>query len=206
MAKLNVVEDSVLRIPEFFGVNETEPTKLKLGEDSTSTNWRIIDGNKQKRPGTQNVANLIFNYAISVDSNLTTVLTETISTTASFTCYPTCDIADGGLMKLTGTPVTVAFANIGSYTNYYYQDTNGVIYKLGTCTYVAGIGNTAYRWEKWDAIYGVNSYWVGPHLGPVDPNTGYPIIIPGHYEYYSYTNKGTTNYGFVYGAVAYPPD
>ena len=70
MAQIKVSnKDKILKIDRFLGVNECPDgdTNIKVGEASTMTNFKITsDYNLQKRPGTQNVANLLFNYDIDV--------------------------------------------------------------------------------------------------------------------------------------------
>jgi hypothetical protein len=157
--------DSIYKIEEWLGVNENPEgdTGLRLGEAAAMSNFRITDNRKlQKRPGTRNITNLLYNVGIAVADTPVTVLTETIATTASFTAYPTIGISDaGGLLVLSGAPVTVDCATIASYQNYYHRDQNGVVYRLGTCDVDPGLvgGAQQYRWSKWSAVASWYAYY-----------------------------------------------
>jgi hypothetical protein len=131
--------DKVFKINRFLGVNENPDgdTNLRMGEASTMTNFKITnDGSLQKRPGTQNVANLLFNYDIDV-GDAVNVLTELNTANAEFQLYPSLDITDGGILFPTGTPVTVNAATASPYADYYWQSGAGNIYRFWKCEYTA---------------------------------------------------------------------
>ena len=205
--------DKVFKINRFLGVNENPDgdTNLRMGEASTMTNFKITnDGSLQKRPGTQNVANLLFDYSVSVAAETTTVLTETISTTATFECYPGIDVTDGGLLTLTGTPETVNYANLAAHVNWYYRDVNGVIYKLGTCVYDSGLvgGVQQYRWNKWSCNTFTSYYYILSWVW-FSTNATTPVTGASGYTFNSstgaYATTGdsvTASNGTVYGNLA----
>ena len=92
-----------------------------MGEASTMTNFRITnDGSLQKRPGTKNVASLLYAYTLTVGTS-TTLLMETNASTASYEMKVGINVGDGGLPYLTGDAVTANLTNHSSYTDYYYQ-------------------------------------------------------------------------------------
>jgi hypothetical protein len=259
-------DDKYWTINKWLGVNESGDINLRMGEASTMTNLKITpDYNLQKRPGSQNIANLLFDYSILTAAETTDVLTEVITTTAEFIVKPTIDVTDGGLLTLTGATATMNYANHATHTNKYYQDINGVIWKFSDSEFNDGIvgGIQQYRWSKWNAqlnwypgtysmaasvqtggastgsgsASGYTSYNFDTYSGQYSPAGSYVTVSPtaagtvytsfgsslAAYSvngsiwstwskgvvsngngYYYYT-KGSTNYGYVYGASgAYP--
>ena len=189
--------DKIYRIEEWFGVNENPEgdTGLRLGEAAAMSNFKITNNKKlQKRPGTQNIANLLFSYDVEIDDTPTTILTETIASTATFQAYPGMDITDGGLLFVTGMPVTVDDGTISGHAGKYYRDTNGVIYQLGVCDYTPGSGDTAYRWSKWSCSVSSGStyYLSGSFETYMDKS-----LSPGEYC------DGYTSYDFNYSGGTY---
>ena len=138
MARIRASKNEyILKIDKFLGVNECPDgdTNIRVGEASTMTNFKITsDYNLQKRPGTQNVANLLFNYDIDVGDEVT-LQTEINQPTATYMLYPNMNISDGGILYLLGTPVEATAANASSYVDYYWTNPAGVIYKLKECAY-----------------------------------------------------------------------
>ena len=141
-------------------------------------NFKITNNNKlQKRPGTRNIANLLFDYALEVAEEPTVLLTETIESTAEFQVYPLVQITDDGLPSISGTPATVTYGNAEGHEGEYYRDDNGVIYMLGGCVYDSGIigGVQQYRWNKWTCVvssvpqYSYNTYTVDSGYLPAEP-------------------------------------
>jgi hypothetical protein len=248
--------DRVVPISEWLGVNENPDgdTGLRLGEAAAMTNFKITNNKKlQKRPGTQNVANLLAAYNITTATETTDVLTELITTSAEFTVYPTIDVTDGGLLTLTGATATMNYANHATHTDKYYQDINGVIWKFADSVFNDGVvgGIQQYRWNKWNAqptmtyfytingvldsrnapttISGYTSYTFNSSTGAYATagtytslsgsgtlynDSGFAINTGTETQIYhwsiSYTSstaysKGSTSYGYVYGATsAYP--
>jgi hypothetical protein len=192
--------DKIYKIEEWLGVNENPEgdTGLRLGEAASMTNFKITNNKKlQKRPGTQNVANLLFSYDMEIAGEPTTILTETITSTATFQVYPHIDITDGGLLFVTGTPVTVNYSNLLSHAGEYYRDNNGVIYQLGTCDYAPGSGATAYRWNKWSCNISGGFYYYSQ--GPFAFYGG-AIIHPGE-AWAGYTQLSFNNYTGTYSGT-----
>ncbi len=71
---------------------------------------------------------------ISVGSTATTLLTETYTSTKTWTLYPTVTSSDSGSLTVSGTGVSVTYSNYSSYAGYFYQDSSGNIYQLASCT------------------------------------------------------------------------
>ena len=140
MAKIQAdTHEKVFKISQFLGVNENPDgdTHLKLGEAAHMSNFRITENYAlQKRQGCQNVAGLVSAYTISVAASGTAVATDLNEPTSTFTAYPTISVSAGGVLTLSGTAVSVSYANLASYLGYYWQNpTTGLIYQLGSCSY-----------------------------------------------------------------------
>lgn len=130
--------EKVFKISKYLGINENPDgdTRLQMGEAAHMTNFRITDNYAlQKRQGSANVAGLLSAYSISVASTGTTVATDLNTPTTAFVAYPTITVSSGGILTLSGTAVTVNYANLSSYVGY-YTTINGQIYQFGTCAYV----------------------------------------------------------------------
>ena len=137
MARIQPVPEDTKSIKKFLGVNESNP---KMGEFSTMRNFKISnDFELIKRPGTQNVANLLFNYDIDVGDE-ETVLTELNLSTEEFTVYPNLNITDGGILYLLGTSAEMNYTNHDTYTDYYWQNELGSIFKFADSVYTAASG------------------------------------------------------------------
>jgi hypothetical protein len=172
MAQMQVSADKIFQINKFIGVNENPDgdTKLKMSEMSEMTNFKVTnDGSLQIRPGTQDIANLALTSNITTSTTATTVKSDVGSPTSTFTAYPGIGISTGGVLTLSGTPVTVMSSNITGYTNYYYQDDLGAIYKIGTCTFTAAEGT---RVQGGSIILGTTVYI--PRVGGTI--TSYPSV------------------------------
>ncbi len=128
----------VFSISKWLGVNEN--LNIKMGEAETIKNFRVTnDFQLQKRPGTLNAANLLFNYDIYI-GDLTAVLHELNTSTAIFTVYPNLNITNGGILYLLGTAAQADYANHAAYENTYWQNNTGSIYRLGSCVYTQAAG------------------------------------------------------------------
>jgi hypothetical protein len=135
--------DGIVPITNWLGVNENPDgdNSLQIGEAAAMTNFKITSNRKlQKRPGTQNVAGLLSAYSIDTDTETTTVVTDTNTATSTFTVYPNISVTSGGILSVSGTPVTVNSSNIGIYDNHYWADGNGKYYLVGDFTYHAAAG------------------------------------------------------------------
>ena len=146
MAKITIPDDEkVIKINRWLGVNQSAEgdVGLALGELSDMTNFKITnDGCLQKRPGTALMANLLSAYEIVEATEPMGVISEIGSSTYSVTAYPTIGIGAAGEIELSGTPVTVTAANIGSYVGYYVQIPMSGIPNLGGANGVIGLDNT----------------------------------------------------------------
>ena len=178
------MSDRIYKIEEWLGVNENPEgdAGLRPGEAAVMRNFKITNNNKlQKRPGTRNIANLLFDYALEVAEEPTVLLTETIESTAEFQVYPLVQITDDGLPSISGTPATVTYGNAEGHEGEYYRDDNGVIYMLGGCVYDSGIigGVQQYRWNKWTCVvssvpqYSYNTYTVDSGYLPAGSLSGF---------------------------------
>ena len=184
MARVLLTEDKVYSIKTWLGLNENPDgdTNLKMGEASQMSNFRITDeGSLQVRPGTANVAGLLSAYTIITAPTKTKVKSDLNFPTSTFTAYPSINVSAGGILSLTGTPVTVTSANITGYTGYYCE-INGLFYKVGTLTKVVPTSGTP--------VYG----------GTVSINTSTPVVFQivqntVLYSAMSVTNGNISGYG-----------
>lgn len=130
--------DKMFSISGFLGINQSPDgdSNLKLGEARAMLNYKITDAiSLQKRPGTQNVANLLFNYDIDTgDAEI--VRTEINAPTAAFTMYSNYNITNGGVLYVNGTPVTVNQANSYDFAGVYWQSPSNNIFRFWKCDYV----------------------------------------------------------------------
>jgi hypothetical protein len=118
-------------------------TNLKMGEASAMQNFRITDDyGLQVRPGTANVAGLVSDYTVATDGTVTAIATDLNAASSVFTVYPSVSVSDTGLLTLSGTPATMTYANHGTYTNYYYDDGVGNIWKFNDCIFTEATGGT----------------------------------------------------------------
>lgn len=140
MAKITASSnEKVFHIKRWLGVNENPDgdTKLKMGEAAVMQNFRITDdGSLQVRPGSKNVANLLFAYTVDEAAEATTVVTELNASTRNFAFYPSYSITDGGILTGYGTEVTANYSDHETYVGYYYEDGNGNLYKFANCEYI----------------------------------------------------------------------
>ncbi len=142
------------------------------------------------------------------ESTAVTVATETGTSTKTFTCYPKLTSDALGNPVLSGTPVIVNSANIGSYQGYYWQDSStGTVYKVGSC-------NTTSTANQYTPHYGDAVNISLPHTSTltmypfVDVSsgtpkvTGDPIVVAldnyyanyNQYPYLYYTLNGSVYY------------
>lgn len=127
------VKETVYKIARWKGVNEAQEgeASLEMGEAAVMRNFRVTAGGAlKKRGGSQTVAGLLEAYNIDVGTGTTTLKTESGSSTASWTMYPTCSADSVGNLVLSGDPVTVKYSNFNSYVGYYYKDSSGKVYRF----------------------------------------------------------------------------
>lgn len=128
------VSESVYQIKRWKGVNEAQEgeASLEMGEAAVMRNFKVTAGGAlQKRGGSVNVAGLLNSYTVNVDEDNPQVLyTEDGSSTLSLTLYPGVSADSMGGLNLTGQPVAVTEANADTYVGYYYQHSNGNIYRF----------------------------------------------------------------------------
>lgn len=128
------VSESVYQIKRWKGVNEAQEgeASLEMGEAAVMRNFKVTAGGAlQKRGGSVNVAGLLNSYTANVDEDNPQVLyTEDGSSTLSLTLYPGVAADSMGGLNLTGQPVTVTEENADTYVGYYYQHSNGNIYRF----------------------------------------------------------------------------
>lgn len=128
------VEEKIYQIKKWLGVNEAQEgeASLDIGEAAVMRNFKVTSGGAlQKRAGSKNIAGLMSGYTIEVDTGTTSVLlTETGSSSASMTMYPSIEVDSVGNLTLTGTPVSVTYADHEDYVGYYYKDTTGAVYRF----------------------------------------------------------------------------
>ena len=128
------VREAVYQIKKWLGVNEAQEgeASLKMGEAAVMRNFKVTDGGAlKKRAGSKNIAGLMSGYTIEVDTGTTSVLfTETGSSSAFMTMYPSIEVDSVGNLTLTGTPATVTYADYEDYVGYYYKDSAGAVYRF----------------------------------------------------------------------------
>lgn len=141
-----VKNEKIVSISRFFGINECPDgdTNLKYGESPSMQNFKITDnGALQIRGGTLNIAGLLSSYNITTATTATTVATDFNFATSTFTAYPTISVSSGGILTLSGTPVTITSANAYNYSGYYWQNTTtGLIYKFDSCIFTSPLTGT----------------------------------------------------------------
>lgn len=128
------VQESIYQIKRWLGVNEAQEgeASLKMGEAAVMRNFKVTDGGAlKKRAGSKNIAGLMSDYTIVVDTGTTDVLfTENVSSTLTLTMYPSVETDSVGNLILTGEPASVNYANRESYIGYYYSDDTGAVYRF----------------------------------------------------------------------------
>lgn len=135
MAKVSTnVQENVYQIKRWKGVNEAQEgeASLEMGEAAIMRNFKVTSGGAlQKRGGSVNVAGLLNSYTVDVDvDNPQVLFEEDGSSTIQLTMYPGVSADSMGVLSLTGTPVTVVEGNADDYEGYYYQASNGLIYRF----------------------------------------------------------------------------
>lgn len=139
MARINSASnDKVYQINKFLGINQNSDgdANIRMGEASEMTNFCITRNRSlQIRKGSKNIAGLLSAYTITVSDTATAVVVDDYSPTSTFTAYPNISVSAGGVLALSGTSVSVTYANIATYAGYYWQNaTTGAIYQIGTTT------------------------------------------------------------------------
>lgn len=128
------ISESVYQIKRWRGVNEAQEgeASLEMGEAAAMRNFKVTAGGAlQKRGGSVNVAGLLSEYTVKVDTQHESALFEENGwSTLSLTMYPGVQATGMGMLTLTGTPVTVTEYNADEYEGYYYRHTNGQVYRF----------------------------------------------------------------------------
>lgn len=128
------VEEKIYQIKKWLGVNEAQEgeASLDIGEAAVMRNFKVTSGGAlQKRGGSKNIAGLMSEYTVDVDTGTTSVLAvERQTSTITFQMYPSIEVDSIGNITLTGEPVTVDISNQESYIGYYYKDAVGAVYKF----------------------------------------------------------------------------
>ena len=128
------VQERVYQIKRWRGVNEAQEgeASLEMGEAAIMRNFKVTAGGAlQKRGGSQNVAGLLNDYTVEVDTAHPEILFEEDGdSTLTLTLYPGVQATSMGLLQLTGTPVTVTEDNADNYEGYYYQSSEGNVYRF----------------------------------------------------------------------------
>ena len=126
------IAESVYQIKRWRGVNEAQEgeASLEMGEAAVMRNFKVTAGGAlQKRGGSVNVAGLLSNYTVTVDTQHVQTLFEEDGrlSEVSLTMYPGVQATGMGMLTLTGTPVTVTEFNADEYEGYYYRHMNGQV-------------------------------------------------------------------------------
>lgn len=128
------IQEQIYQIKKWLGVNEAQEgeASLDIGEAAVMRNFKVTSGGAlQKRGGSKNIAGLMSEYTVEVDTGTTKVLLEeTQESTATFQMYPSIEVDSVGNITLTGEPVTVNIDNQSEYIGYYYKADDGFVYKF----------------------------------------------------------------------------
>lgn len=127
-------KERVYRITRWLGVNQAQEgeSRLSSGEAADMRNFRITSGGAlRKRPGSRNVAGLLNEFNLVVDSSVNEVLLEESGTSeAKFTMYPAVSVSSAGELEMSGAPETVTNANADAHIGWYYRDGDGLVHKF----------------------------------------------------------------------------
>lgn len=167
MAKITGnTQEKIFPIKSWGGLNENPDgdTKLKLGEASVMTNWRITrDGNLKRRPGSEFVCGCRNTY----NPNYSGVESVVFTTDDADREVDLCDgiiCSNQGKLSTTGTIRVVTAETANTYINKYFYH-KGKFWKFSGVSEADGI----YTWKGYRVtaapgslnIYGIAGMWSG---------------------------------------------
>lgn len=145
--------EQTYRITKWQGLNEAPDgdTKLKMGEASACSNWRVTrDNNLQIRPGTRNVCGFLYSYSLTASDEINA---ETQADTFSFSLWPELAVTEYGIIKPVGEKVVVTNQNITDATSkyagyYYFASSTQTARKFVSAPYSAEAGRFVINWRN----------------------------------------------------------
>lgn len=166
MAKITGnTQEKIFPIKSWGGLNENPDgdTKLKLGEASVMTNWRITrDGNLKRRPGSELVCGCRSIYTPTAASTATVVFSTANPDAEIVLCDTVINGTVPGTLRLSGGIYDKTVSTASSFTgkSFLYKDK---LWKLSEITESGGTYTVkAYRWTaKATGTYGVVGMWSG---------------------------------------------
>jgi len=132
-----ITNERIFSLKKWGGLNEAPDgdTRLKLGEASEMVNWKITrDGNLKRRPGTEFVAGLNFQYSVNISGDIKKLFE--IHPGDVFAIYHNILATETGRIELIGAGAAI---QSGVMTSYTAQIRDGVLqHGEGTATIEAG--------------------------------------------------------------------
>jgi len=144
--------ERTFKITRWQGLNEAPDgdTKLKMGEASTCTNWRVTrDGNLQIRPGSRNICGFLESYTLTTSP---TTEQETQNDTFSFSLWPALTVTETGIIKPAGDKITVTRENITALADklagyYYYSSATQTARRFVSAPWSNAAGRFVINWN-----------------------------------------------------------
>ena len=159
------VQEKIFSIKAWGGLNENPDgdTKLKLGEASVMTNWKVTrDGNLKRRPGSELVCGCRSIYTPTAASTATVVFSTTNPDAEIVLCDTVINGTVPGTLRLSGGIYDKTVSTASSFTgkSFLYKDK---LWKLSEITESDGTYTVkAYRWTaKATGTYGIVGMWSG---------------------------------------------
>lgn len=128
-------QEKVFSLKQWGGLNENPDgdTKLKLGEASVMTNWKVTrDGNLKRRPGSEFVSGIATVYVKSVAS-----VPMSIPADGEIRLFEQLYVTATGHIELRGESASATPANASEYIGWYFQR-GGKYWKLSGFEEIAG--------------------------------------------------------------------
>lgn len=124
MAKITgSTSEKIFSLKQWGGLNENPDgdTKLKLGEASVMTNWRVTrDGNLKRRPGSELVCGCRSIYTPTASNTVTDVFSTTDGDTEITLCDALVSGSARGTIALSGGIYDKTVSTAGSFTGKYF--------------------------------------------------------------------------------------
>lgn len=132
MAKVQAAaNEKIYQIKRWLGVNQAleGEASLKIGEAADMRNFKVTAGGAlQKRGGSRNVAGLMNEYNVLVDTETEEMLETEYGVSAGLAMYPRAKTDSVGTPVPDGEMVMVNAENEETYQSYYYQK-DGALYQ-----------------------------------------------------------------------------
>lgn len=152
------VQEKIFQLKQWGGLNENPDgdTKLKLGEASVMTNWKVTrDGNLKRRPGSEFITGIATAYTARTASQ-----TTLIPCSGDIKLFEQLHVSNTGHIELRGESVLIGPADASMYNGWYFQ-------REGKCWKLLGAqeGASGYAWSA----YRITAV---PAIGSVAPVAG----------------------------------